>query len=84
MPELAWARFADGTVRLVAALAKLVKKSGAKNAEALAWSAMAELAGALTLSRTVSDPDTSNRILRNSRAMVKSRLGLDRRTPRAG
>jgi TetR/AcrR family transcriptional repressor of nem operon len=84
MPELARARFADGTERLVAALAKLLKKLGAKNPDALAWSAMAEMAGALTLSRTVSDPETSNRILRNSRAMVKLRLGLDRRASRAG
>jgi len=83
MPELVRARFADGTERLVAALAKLVKKLGAKNAEALAWSAMAEMAGALTLARAVSDPDTSNRILRNSRATVKSRFGLDRRGLRA-
>ena len=29
-------------------------------------------------------PETSNRSLRNSRAMVKSRLGLDRRASRAG
>jgi TetR/AcrR family transcriptional regulator, transcriptional repressor for nem operon len=83
MPELARARFADGNERLVAALAKLVKKLGAKNAEALAWSAMAEMAGALTLARAVSDPDTSNRILRNSRATVKSGFGLDRRGLRA-
>ena len=59
MPEAASARFADGTEPLVTALAKLVKKLGAKNPEALAWSAMAEMAGALTLSRAVSDPDTS-------------------------
>jgi TetR/AcrR family transcriptional repressor of nem operon len=82
MPEAASARFADGTERLVAALAKLLKKLGAKNPEALAWSAMTELVGALTLSRAVNDPKTSNAILRNSRAMVKSRLGLDRRAGR--
>jgi TetR/AcrR family transcriptional repressor of nem operon len=82
MPELARARFADGTERLVAALAKLVKKLGAKNAKALAWSAMAEMAGALALSRTVSDADTSTQILRNSRATVRSRIGLDRSTSR--
>ena len=81
MPEPALARFADGTERLVAGLAKLVKKLGAKNADALAWSVVAEMAGALTLSRAVSDPTTSDQILRNSRAMVKSRLGLDRRNP---
>ena len=84
MPEAALARFADGTERLVAALAKLVKKLGAKNPEALAWSALAEMAGALTLSRAVSDAETSNAILRNSRAMVKSRLGLGRRAQRFG
>jgi hypothetical protein len=53
-----------------------VKKLGAKNAEALAWSALAEMAGALALSRTVSDADRAAEILRNSRAMVRSRLGL--------
>jgi TetR/AcrR family transcriptional repressor of nem operon len=37
MPELARARFIDGTERLVAGIAKLVKKLGAKHAEALAW-----------------------------------------------
>ena len=76
MPELARARFIDGTERLVAGIAKLVKKLGAKHAEALAWSALAEMAGALALSRAVSDADRSTQILRNSRAMVRSRLGL--------
>jgi len=80
MPALARARFADGTERLVAALAKLVKKLGAKHAEALAWSALAEMAGALALSRTVSDADRAAEILRNSRTMIRSRLGLDRPT----
>jgi len=37
-------------------LAKLVKKLCAKNAEALAWSALAEMAGALALSRTSPTP----------------------------
>ena len=84
MPELAQARFADGTERLVAALARLVKKSGARHAETLAWSALAEMAGALALSRTVADADRSTQILRNSRAMIRSRLGLDRPTSRGG
>src|SRR5215470_577097 len=84
MPAVARARFADGTERLVAALAKLVKKLGAKHAEALAWSALAEMAGAVALSRTVSDADRSTQILRNSRAMIRSRLGLDRPTSAPG
>jgi TetR/AcrR family transcriptional regulator, transcriptional repressor for nem operon len=78
LPELVRARFTDGTERLVAGFAKLVKKLGAKNADALAWSAIAEMAGALALSRTVSDAHRATRILRNSRAMVRSRIGLDR------
>ena len=54
---------------------ELAKKLGAKDAEALAWSAIAEMAGALALSRTVSDARAAA-ILRNSRANVKARFGL--------
>ena len=68
-------RFSDGTERVVAGLAKLAKKLGAKDAEALAWSAMAEMVGALALSRTVSD-ERAAAILRNSRAIVKARFGV--------
>ena len=71
-------RFTDGTERVVAALAKLAKKLGAKDAEALGWSAFAEMAGALALSRTVSD-ERAAAILRNSRAIVKARFGLGAR-----
>ena len=68
-------RFTDGAERVVAGLAKLARKLGVKNAEALAWSAIAEMAGALALSRTVSD-ERAEAILRNSRAIVKARFGL--------
>jgi TetR/AcrR family transcriptional regulator, transcriptional repressor for nem operon len=77
LPELAQARFTDGLERLVAAYARLLRKLGAKNAEALAWSAIAEMSGALALSRTVSDPKIATKILQNSRSMVKSRMGLN-------
>jgi len=82
MPELARARFTDGAERFVAGFAKLVKKLGTRNAEALAWSAIAEMAGALALARAVSDPDRSTQILRNSRANVRARIGLERSTSR--
>ena len=75
LSERARARFTDGMDRVVAGLAKLAKKLGAKNAEALAWSAIAEMSGALALSRTVSDK-RAEAILRNSRANVKARFGL--------
>src|SRR5205814_9495438 len=71
-------RFTDGTERVVAALARLAKKLGAKDAQALAWSAIAEMAGAVALSRTVSD-ERAAAILRNSRAIVKARFGLGAR-----
>jgi len=70
--------FTDGIERLVGGFAKLVKKLGAKNADALAWSAIAEMAGALALSRSVSEPERSTQVLRHSRAMVRSRIGPDR------
>jgi TetR/AcrR family transcriptional regulator, transcriptional repressor for nem operon len=75
LPDSARQRFTDGAERVVAALAKLAKKLGAKDAEALVWSAIAEMAGALALSRTVSDARAAA-ILRNSRANVKARFGL--------
>lgn len=75
LSEHARARFTDGTERVVAALAKLAKKLGAKDAEALAWSAIAEMAGAVALSRTVSD-ERAAAILRNSRSIVKARFGV--------
>jgi TetR/AcrR family transcriptional repressor of nem operon len=78
LSDRAHERFTDGTERAVAALAKLAKKLGAKDADALAWSAIAEMAGALALSRTVSD-DRAAAILRNSRTSVKARLGAGAR-----
>src|SRR5258705_2301601 len=70
MPALARARFADGTERLVAALAKLVKKLCAKNAEALAWSALAEMAGALARWRTAASAPPATPMLLPSRPWV--------------
>ena len=78
LSERARARFTDGTERWAAALAKLAKKLGAKDAESIAWSAIAEMAGAIALSRTVSDTRAAA-ILRNSRAIVKARFGLGAR-----
>jgi TetR/AcrR family transcriptional repressor of nem operon len=75
MSERARDRFTDGTERWAASLAKIAKKLGAKDPDSVAWSAIAEMAGALALSRTVSD-ERATAILRNSRANVKARFGL--------
>jgi TetR/AcrR family transcriptional regulator, transcriptional repressor for nem operon len=78
LSDRARGRFTEGTERRVAALAKLADKLGAKDPEALAWSTVAEMAGALALSRTVSDKRAAA-ILRNSRATVKARFGVGAR-----
>jgi TetR/AcrR family transcriptional repressor of nem operon len=75
LSDFARERFTDGVERVVAALAKLAKKVGTKDADAIAWSAIAEMAGAVALSRTVSD-DRAEAILANSRASVKARFGV--------
>jgi TetR/AcrR family transcriptional repressor of nem operon len=74
LPEAARVRFTEGVERFAAGIAKLLKKLGHKNAEALAFSALAEMAGTLTLSRAIADPERSNQMLRASADMVKARL----------
>jgi TetR/AcrR family transcriptional repressor of nem operon len=76
LPEAARLRFSEGVDRLAARVAKLLKTLDSKNAEALALSAVSELAGAMMLARAVADPARSNQILRNSREIVKARLNL--------
>jgi TetR/AcrR family transcriptional repressor of nem operon len=76
MPEVARARFTDGAERLAAGIAKLLRNLGLKDADALAWSALAEMTGALVLSRAVSSARRAARILQSSRATVRARLGL--------
>ena len=50
---------------------------GRPHPAALASSVVAELVGALSLSRAVTDSEASARILRDSRAAIRSRLGLE-------
>ena len=76
MPEVARTRFTDGAERLVAGIAKLLKALGLKDADALAWSVLAEMTGALVLSRAVLSARRAAKILQNSRATVRARLGL--------
>jgi TetR/AcrR family transcriptional regulator, transcriptional repressor for nem operon len=76
LPEAARLRYSEGVERLAARVAKLLKALGTKSAEALALSAVSEMAGAMTLARAVADPARSNQILRNSREIVKARLNL--------
>lgn len=76
MPPEARARFTEGVDRLTGALAGLLEQMGKPDAKALAASVLAEMIGALALSRAVGDPASSDRILEASRDALKARLGL--------
>jgi TetR/AcrR family transcriptional repressor of nem operon len=79
LPRLADAarvRYTEGVERLTAAIAQLIKKLGNKNAEALALSALSEMAGALALARAIIDPERSDRMLQASCEMVKARIAV--------
>lgn len=79
MPRLspkARACFSDGVQRMQQAVASLLAAAGIDDADAVASSVLAELVGALTLSRAVFDRAQSDAILAQSRAHVLTRLGL--------
>ena len=81
MPHMSQAcreRFAEGTARLEAALAKMLAALGHKQAKQLASCALATMAGAIGLSRTILDRGSSDALLGAAKATVKSQLGLDK------
>lgn len=76
MPAEARERFAAGHARLTAAIAALLEECGQPAPERLADSVVAEMVGAVALSRALSDDAASGRVLERSREAIKSRLGL--------
>jgi TetR/AcrR family transcriptional repressor of nem operon len=74
LPQAARVRYTEGVERLAGGIIKLLKNLGNKNAEALAFSALSEMAGALALARAISDPDLSDRMLASSCERVKARV----------
>jgi TetR/AcrR family transcriptional repressor of nem operon len=71
------AAFDAGVKRLVDRLAQWMTAAGLENAEALAVSTLSAMLGAVALSRAVSDPELSDRLLHSARAGIRARLGLD-------
>ncbi len=71
------ARYGAGVASLTARLAGQIRQIGQEPAESFAASVVAELVGALALSRAVSDPAQSDAILNTSLVAVKQRLGLE-------
>ncbi len=76
MPPEARDRFTQGVAALTGAIAGLLEQMGKKDAGQLAASTVAEMIGALALSRAVGDAAASDLILERSRAAIKARLGL--------
>lgn len=69
--------FATGVARLTGALGEKLAQLGVADAPAAARSMVSELVGALSLARIEADADASDAILRDSRAQLKRRLGLE-------
>ncbi len=76
LPEAARRNFAAGLGRLTGSMAKRIRELGRPGSEGLAASLIAEMVGALALSRAVPEASESDRILETSRSSVKARLGL--------
>ncbi|MBL6937229.1 MAG: TetR/AcrR family transcriptional regulator [Alphaproteobacteria bacterium] len=70
------AAFEGGVTFIIDSLAKRMADCGIADAEALAPSIFATMAGAVSLSRTISDQTLSNEFLSTTRANIKARLGL--------
>jgi TetR/AcrR family transcriptional repressor of nem operon len=80
MPDIARQRFADGSERMAKWFATLLKEIGVAEPRDLAASIMAEMVGAVALSRVVAEPAKSNRVLKASRDSIKTRVAA---APRA-
>lgn len=77
MPAEARQRFSDGAARVTEVIASRLRELGRPHPAALANSVVAEMVGALSLSRAIADPEASTRILRDSRTAIRIRLGLE-------
>ena len=70
------ALFETGVKGLAAALCERMTEAGVADAQKLAPSILSAMAGAVALSRTISDSDLSDELLASARAGIKARLGL--------
>ena len=77
MAEPARTRYSEGVARLTGLIQGLLETLGRPDAAAVASSALAEMIGALSLSRAVAAPDPSDLILAHSRAAVLARLDVE-------
>jgi TetR/AcrR family transcriptional repressor of nem operon len=76
MPASVRKRFTEGVENLTRGIAKRLKELGRPAPDRLAASMVAEMMGAVALSRAIDDPAASDRILKTSREALKARIGL--------
>ena len=76
MPAAARKRFTAGLDSLTRSIARRLKELGRPAPERLAASMLAEMVGAIALSRAMEDPAASNRLLESSREALKARIGI--------
>lgn len=76
LPAAARKRFEAGMQRIIDAIAGVLRTLGRDQPEALAKSAVAEMVGALAISRAIADTDLAEDILKTAREGIKRRLGL--------
>ena len=76
LPGPARANFTAGLHRLTRSMAKRIVELGRSDADPLASSVVAEMVGALALSRAVAKPSESDALLEASRRSIKARIGL--------
>jgi TetR/AcrR family transcriptional repressor of nem operon len=70
------AAYEAGVKSLAGFLAERMQAAGIAEAEQLAPSILAAMAGAVSMARTISDPELSDELLASTRAGIKARLGL--------
>lgn len=70
-------RFGEGVAALSGRLGGALRQHGVADPEAAGASMLAEMVGAVALSRAVADPAQADAILRNARASVVARFSLE-------
>jgi TetR/AcrR family transcriptional regulator, transcriptional repressor for nem operon len=71
------ATFYSGMRSLLNGLTDRIEAAGIGDSEALAASVLSSMAGAVAVSRTVSDSRLSDQLLKSTRESIKARLGLN-------
>lgn len=76
LPAAMQAAFSAGSERVVDEIARHLKRKGTERSKAVARSALAEMVGAVAMSRTIGEDRTAARFLKDARSSLSHRLDL--------